>query len=561
VSPAALDRLALLADELAADWAVRGRAWTTAGCERALLRLFGVDGLDRAGRPLAWSVVERYTGMAPERLADGVGLPFAIALLEYDVEPQELALDVAAGIVDLAFEGRLLDEADRRASAEAEANRLLEAAVERVDANRTARAELRSVLGDAERPRLGTILDVATAAEARRLAPALARAGADAVFVATPSGRELVERLSVAGLEVVRWQPPPVGQGAGRGEPAAGSTTTEPPAPAGSQRGLAVLRRALDEAAAERGAYVRIATSAPALGAPEQAVVAVLERVDLVVADPFREIVDEGVDPIRAIADHVFAHRLVRRSGAQLVVGPGPLVIGPDLATGRPSDAAARLGRALALVAVAVGLARRAGLAPGDVVVDALPAWLVDEPDPTRLAAAAVALQRAIFPGHPLVLRRPSSPEAFSPSAWVALAATLLPVADPVELVVDLRLVPDEVDDAARAMRMAASGAVALRALVGQPSLGGSEPGLVHTAVEAGLEYLERLRDGGPAAILGGGDPGGGNGRRPIRRPIPGAGGAVPGTALSAADRPMGFGGDAVAERRGGFDPLALLDR
>jgi hypothetical protein len=134
-------------------------------------------------------------------------------------------------------------------------------------------------------------------------------------------------------------------------------------------------------------------------------------------------------------------------------------------------------------------------------------------------------------------------------------------VADPVELVVDQRGAPDEVDDAARALRTATSGTVALRALVGQPSLGGAATGLVHTAVEAGLEYLERLRDGGPAAILGGGDPGGGNGRRPVRRPVRGAGGPVPGAASGAAARPLGFGGDAVAERRGGFDPLTLLDR
>lgn len=560
MSRAALDRLATLADDLAADWTARGRARTTAGCERALLRLFGVDGLDRAGKPLAWSVVERYSGAAPERLADGVGLPFAIALLEYDVEPQELALDVAAGIVDLAFEGRLLDEPDRRASAEAEAGRLLEAAVERIDANRTARAELRSVLGDAGPPWPAVRLDVATAAEARREGAAMARAGADVLLVETPSGRELVERLSVAGLEVVRWQPPSTPGGPGPADSGLPDGGLEPPAPAGSQRGLAALRRALDEAAAARGAYVRIATSAPALGAPEQAVVAALERVDLVVADPFREIVEAGVDPMRAIADHVFAQRLVRRVGAQLVVGPGPIVIGPDLASGRPSDAAVRLGRAIALLAVSVGLARSAGFGPSEVVVDALPPWLAEEGAPIPLIVAALALERALLPDCPFAFRQAgSSAELFSAGGWPALVAALLPAAGPVGLVLGLDSDHEAVRRAAVGLRAAAAIATGLRR-GGAALLDAAEPSIVERAVEAATVYLGELRDAGPAAILEGRPRVGGNGRRPASgfdAARLGAEQAI--VAVGDPNRPAGFGGDAVAERRGAFDPLDVL--
>lgn len=544
-----LDRLAAFADDVAADWAALGRARTTAGCERAVLRLFGVDGLDRAGTPLAWSVVERYSGRSQEHLADGIALPFAIGLLEYDVDPQQLALDVAAGVVDLAFEGRLLVEEDRRATAEAEARRLLAAAAERIDANRTARAELRSVLGDADRPWLGVPLAVGTAAEARQVGPAAARAGADVVLVETPSGRELVERLSVAGLEVVRWQPPDPTAG-GRGDRGSEHPDAEP-APPGSQRGLAALRRALDEAAAERGGYVRIATSAPALGAPEQAVVAVLERVDLVVADPVREIVDEAVDPLRAITDHVFAERLVRRSGAQLVVGPGPLLIGPDLATGRPSDAAVRLGRAMALLAVSVAFARRAGLAPADVIVDALPPWLAEEAAPLQLALAAVVVARALFPEHPLALRQAGgAAELFSPAGWPALVAGLLPAADPVGLVVGRDLDDDAVGRAAIGLRTAARLAAALPRTV-PSALRDPEATIIERGVEAGAAYLRDLRSLGPSAIQEAAVPvAGGNGRRPA------GGGAVVG-----GGRPAGFGGDGVAERRQAFDPISLLER
>ena len=81
-----------------------------------------------------------------------------MALLEYDLEPQQLALDVASGAVDLALEAELLREPDRRSVAEVEASRLAARGSERIDAERTARHEPQDVLGEPRRPWLGTTL-------------------------------------------------------------------------------------------------------------------------------------------------------------------------------------------------------------------------------------------------------------------------------------------------------------------------------------------------------------------------------------------------------------------
>jgi hypothetical protein len=60
-TPAArLDAVLRRAEDLAGAWGARARASTTPARERALLRLFGVAGLDRNGVPLASSVVERH---------------------------------------------------------------------------------------------------------------------------------------------------------------------------------------------------------------------------------------------------------------------------------------------------------------------------------------------------------------------------------------------------------------------------------------------------------------------------------------------------------------------
>src|SRR3990170_5318830 len=89
----AIDRLTERAETLAGAWGARARASTTLGQERAVLRLFGVSGLDRSGRPLAGAAVDRWLASARDGLGAGVALPFAMALTEYDLEPQQLALD------------------------------------------------------------------------------------------------------------------------------------------------------------------------------------------------------------------------------------------------------------------------------------------------------------------------------------------------------------------------------------------------------------------------------------------------------------------------------------
>ena len=384
-----IDRLAERAETLAGAWAARARTSTTVGRERALLRLFGVGGLDAAGRPLAWAVVDRYLAGGRRRLGGGVVMPFAMALVEYDLTPQRLALDVASGAVDLGMEGELLRQADRRAVAEEEARRLADAAIERIDANRTARRELLGVLGDPARPWIGASIPDPEIEEAIKASRRALDAGADVVQVEVPIGRELTERLRDAGMDAPVWR--------GRAEDLRSEGLDH--APTGSQRALTVLRGQLDEIAAQRRNYVRLAAVPPALGAPESAVVAAFERVDVVDSDPMSR-----------------DHRRPRR--------PGP---GPRRPCLRPR--AARPGRCRG-VALGGAARRRPGprprraIGPGDAGRTGArapgaggrdrprqrrsrtsccssarsPAGSSDESQPAARAAAEVAIRRALYP-------------------------------------------------------------------------------------------------------------------------------------------------------------------
>jgi hypothetical protein len=522
-----VDRLIERAMTLAGAWEARARIATTLGQERALLRLFGVSGLDRAGRPLAGEVVDRYLAGGPRRLAGGIALPFAAALLEYEMAAQPLALEIAAGTIDLGLEAEVLRDAGRRTAAEAEVVRLTGAALDRISANRIARRELLDVLGDAPRPWIGVPLDEADAMGARSVVGGLVRDGADLIVVAVPVGRELADRLHDAGVDVPGRRPFDRADGSDLGGP---DDTEEPPS--GSQRGLAILRQAADEAAAERRRYVRLASTAPGLAAPEQAVVAAFERIDLVVADPVAEIVDGRIDPDRALADHSFAHRLHRRAGAHVLVGPGPLVVAPDLARGQPSDPLTRAGRALALQALGVALARHGGLTPDQVLIGAFPPWLLEEREPTSLAIAQVAVRRAVFEGHPAAFSEPPPVAAGHGSIdarWPFVLAATLPYAGGTALI--LRdAIGARVPGATAGARAAATVAAEVATSSGSPTLAGSALEYAQATVTAALRTLERLSDLGWRDVLG--------------------------EAMGGRRRER-LGADAVVERAEAFDPLS----
>jgi beta-lysine 5,6-aminomutase alpha subunit len=514
-----LDRLAERAETLAGAWAARARASTTVGRERALLRMFGVAGLDAANRPLAWAAVDRYIGGGRGRLAGGIVLPFAMGLVEYDIDPQQLALDIASGAIDLGLEAELLREPERRALAEEEARRVAAAATDRIDANRTARRELIGLLGESARPWIGATISDQEIAGALLSADHIVRAGAELVQIQVPIGRELAERMRDAGLDAPVWEP--------GDETSVALDGMVELMPTGSQRALAILRRHLDELAAERRHYVRVAAIPPPLGAPESAVVAAFERIDIVLSDPLAEIVGGRVAPDRALADHAFAHGLLARAGVVVALSAGPLVVAPDLARGLPSDPATRAGRALAIQLVSVAIARGNGVPSDQLLVGALPAWLIGERASIVQAAGEVALRRALLPELSLMFEEPTMDDRTSAASWAAIVAAVAP-AGPATGAILRRPMPNAAPGLA-ASRAAAAVTAGLASSFDERILAGPAAEHARATSTAALATLDRLANEGWESILGEG----------------------PGRRDSG-----GFGVDAIAERTETFDPF-----
>jgi hypothetical protein len=265
--------------------------------------------------------------------------------------------------------------------------------------------------------------------------------------------------------------------------------------------------------------------------------VAAFERVDLVEADPVAEIVVGGVDPDRSLADHAFARRLHRRADTFVSIGPGPLVVAPDLATGVPSDPATRSGRALALQLLGVALARADGLSADRLVVGAYPEWLAEEPSAMARVLAEVDVRRAIFPEHVIRFDEPAG-DSRSSVAWPFVLAAALPRVGPMALIMRRSHAggATAVVQARAAARIAADVAE-----VSEPgSLRGIAEDHAKAMLAAATTTLERLSDLGWRAVVG--------------DPPRAAGRASEGRSYRA------IGGDAVAERTESFDPLKAFD-
>jgi hypothetical protein len=492
------------AADLAGGLSRAARKSATIAQERAVLRMLGVDGLDRAGLPLAASLAERYCGSDPGRLARGVILPFVVATLEYDMPPREVALDGASGAIDLGLEAELLERPDRLAVAQKKAAELLDAALVRFDANRTVTREMREVLGQPDEPWLGAILQATEVGEATAEIRAMIGGGADLIQVRVPASWEFAEARRQAGLEtpdLFEFEPPKKGRGSRRADRGGRPQPARPPAepvPAGSQRGLALLRLAADDAAAQRRCYASLMTVTSAFAAPEQAVVAAFERIDFVGADPIREIVEDNLDPERALADHAFAHRLQARAGCRVVIGPGPLAIGADMASGIPSDAPTRAGRALALQALGVELALADGLLADRLMLGAVPDWAAGDGDAGSILLQAW-LRRILFRDVRLLL---GGPAGWSTSAGGSVAIVSALAGAAASLVVEAG-VPGNMATVAADLAAAARTARAVRETLSDGDLHGEAADLAGKTLTAAVTTLERLSAEGWGCLLG----------------------------------------------------------
>ncbi len=338
---------------------------TTVSVERATLRLAGLDGADAEGTPWANRLLDAVRGDVG--LAHGVSLPAFDALRRGEAaDLAELAQKAAVGSVRFR-----LPEGRERTRAAALARKQVGAGLRRVDARRRERERLIARVGDApQKPWVYLIVATGDIYEDIPQAQAAARAGADVVAVIRSTGQSL--------LDFVPEGPTREGY--------AGTYAT--------RENFRLMRAALDETSRELGRYVRLTNYASGLCMPEIAVLAGLERLDMMLNDSMYGILFRDINPVRTFVDQRFSRQVHARAGIIINTGEDNYLTTADAVEAAHTVTVSQLLNEY--------FAKEAGLADWQLGLGHAFEIDPDLPDSFRLELAHALLARQLFPRAPL---------------------------------------------------------------------------------------------------------------------------------------------------------------
>ncbi|MEE6307601.1 lysine 5,6-aminomutase subunit alpha [Plantactinospora veratri] len=350
------------------------RGHTTVSVERALLRLAGVTGADPDGIPWVNRLVDAV--VADVGLAHGVAVPVFDALLR-ELGPAPAGRDVGAAVTLLAQKAaagsvRFEVPAGRAArSARAAARRAVGAGLRRIDRRRSERDRMVRRHGDPrQRPWIYLIVATGDIYEDIPQAQAAARAGADVIAVIRSTGQSLLDYVP---------------EGATR-EGFAGTYAT--------QENFRLMRAALDESSKELGRYVRLTNYASGLCMPEMAVLAGLERLDMMLNDSMYGILFRDINPVRTFVDQRFSRQVHARAGIVINTGEDNYLTTADAVDEAHTVTVSQLLNEY--------FAHEAGLPDAQLGLGHAFEIDPDLPESFRLELAHALLARELFPDAPL---------------------------------------------------------------------------------------------------------------------------------------------------------------
>jgi len=354
-----------LARQVAEPIVTLAREHTSVSVERATLRFAGLSGADSEGVPWPNRLVDAVAEQVG--LERGVCLPVWDALQRGEAEDLlTLAAKASAGSVRF----RMPAGTDaRRAGRGATAG--VAAGLRVVDRRRRERERLVARLGDPpRRPWIYLIVATGDIDEDVVQAANAARAGADVIAVIRSTGQSLLDYVPEGATH----------------EGYAGTYAT--------QENFRIMRAALDELSRELGRYVRLTNYASGLCMPEIAVLAGLERLDMMLNDSMYGILFRDINPVRTFVDQRFARQVHARAGIIINTGEDNYLTTADAVEAAHTVTVSQL--------LNEAFAHEAGLADWQLGLGHAFEIDPDLPESFRLELAHALLARSLFPDAPL---------------------------------------------------------------------------------------------------------------------------------------------------------------
>ena len=248
----------------------------TTSTERTICRLLGIDGINNEGIPLPNVLVDHLK--ENNALSQGTAYYIGNAMIETGMSPQEIAVSVSQGSINIA-RLKLNSPEDIREKLSS----TVDTTVERIKNNRQTRSNFIKEIGEGKKPYLYVIVATGNIYEDVVQAQAAARQGADVIAVIRSTGQSLLDYVPY------------------------GATTEGFGGTFATQENFRIMRKALDEVAHETGKYVRLCNYCSGLCMPEIAAMGALERLDVMLNDALYGILFRDINMKRTIIDQFFS--------------------------------------------------------------------------------------------------------------------------------------------------------------------------------------------------------------------------------------------------------------
>lgn len=261
---------------------------STTSTERAVLRLFGVEGaLDEM--PLSNLIVDR---LDKDRLRRGISWWFGRALVHTGLSPKDLALKLGRDELRLEDVPNVPDDKVRKCVQE-----LTAAGIKRLDDARGKRESYKRKLGQGPEPRKYLIVATGNIYDDCAQAVSAVEEGADIIAVIRTTAQSLLDYVP-EGITT---------EGAG------GTYAT--------QANFRVMREALDKAASSSGRYVQLVNYSSGLCMAEIAAMGAFERLDILLNDSMYGILFRDINMKRTFVDQYFSRLICARAGIVINTG------------------------------------------------------------------------------------------------------------------------------------------------------------------------------------------------------------------------------------------------
>lgn len=285
-----IKRLKGLAKEIADQVQTMIDTYSTVSVERAVLRLYGVDGVDEDGTPLPNILVDILK--EKDLLGAGASIQFAAAMLESGRDVQTTAELIEQGKIDFENIHRF-----SHGQVKTKEKELVQTAMAVLDGTRAAKRAKQKKYPLGEQPWKYMIVATGNIYEDRLQAQAAAKSGADIIAVIRSTAQSLLDYIPH------------------------GATTQGFGGTFATRENFRIMRNSLDRTCEDTGRYIRLVNYASGLCMAEIAACAAQENLDMLLNDSMYGILFRDINMKRTFVDQHFSRLICSR--ADIIINTG----------------------------------------------------------------------------------------------------------------------------------------------------------------------------------------------------------------------------------------------